>query len=445
MQGSLSRLLSRSSWVIFLVPALVLLPVCLSNGGLYVDEAAYLTTALALSGKTNFAFYTDRYPLLPYLLAVLFRLNPGLDPLFLGNVIAYLFALGTVYASYSLAKALLGSETGKISILLMSISWYFWGVSAQVLTDVPSLFLVLLSLVLYLVAESSPQKGYAMLCTVGSGVLGGLAILMRFQSVLAIFVVVAHSFYTILRRRSVRRTLMTSVLWLGVVLVTFISILRETYFTLSSAFYNTSMGGVTPTIPNTVAWLGYTAYDFSFLPVLLAAATLSRLRGKQGAFAWSYLAISLVPIWIGSHIEARFILPAFPLVVILASRKVAEISRFRTKLLVLLFLGIMLFTQIAPLGTHTGWENLAKINSPPDSEFLELANWVRQYTKPTDTIYVSVYAGWPGLSYYFERHTAHIPELLPKDAWVVTSAGPPLDRAQLVQSNAKYALWHTNP
>lgn len=174
-------------------PLLIILGLFLAAKILYLmkyhlpvwDEAVYLgmgkyVYSLGQSGLWE----TIRPPGLPLLVGMLWKLK--LPYVFFSEVVTVLFGAGAIVLSYLIANKLFNRKAAMLAAALLATSPWFYLYSSYILTEVPSAFLALLSLYLFI------RKRYAF-----SGAAAAIALLFKFPNglLLAVFaaVIIAHS------------------------------------------------------------------------------------------------------------------------------------------------------------------------------------------------------------------------------------------------------------
>lgn len=155
------------------------LSLLLVHHGLIWDEAVFVGMGrYAASGGAVGLWESIRPPVLPLLLGALAA--TGLPAVPAGRVLALACAAATLCLSYGIAKDLFDRRVAAIAAFTIAITPPFFRQSVQVLTEIPSLLLALLSIWLL-------QRGRIGLC----GVAAGLAFLARFPAGLVLLALAA--------------------------------------------------------------------------------------------------------------------------------------------------------------------------------------------------------------------------------------------------------------
>jgi 4-amino-4-deoxy-L-arabinose transferase-like glycosyltransferase len=150
------------------------------------DETVFLQNALVvLDGRTNYDEWYYRPPLLSFAYALGFALW---DSLYVANIVQGLLAMTAVAGGYLFTRSVAGARAGMIAAFLFAFTPSLVEFSHQLLTDMPGVGLMLLSLWLF--------QGRRRTALVLSGTVYALAVLMRFNSVfLGVYFVLLVAFY----------------------------------------------------------------------------------------------------------------------------------------------------------------------------------------------------------------------------------------------------------
>ncbi len=190
------------------------------------DEGDYLALAkiwaLDMPRPDWYEHFTGLRPLLyPLILTAFFKIGLGEMPIRLFTLI--IPSLGSVYLTYLIGKSMYNKNIGLISALMMSVYWVFLFYTYRILTDVPSVFLSLLSVYFfweYYINKGKPLGLYlAML-------FGVLAFSIRFPAALvpitfSLFLLFVKKF-SVLKDKTIWKGLGYTLLFLSPYLIYFI-------------------------------------------------------------------------------------------------------------------------------------------------------------------------------------------------------------------------------
>ena len=390
---------------ILAISIVVLVPVSFTNQGYFWDEGAYISSALALSGKENYNIFTDRYPLISYVTAFGFVLGADLVTI---NIIPALIAIGSVCMIYLLGSLLFDRKTGFLAALFTTFSWYFWGVAANILSDTISLLFFITCIYFFMRFFKTKSKINAVI----SGISLGIAFMARSQTMLAIPIIFLFiTFIWILEKRDYKKNLV------GLIILTFMSLVviyLETVFTwfdfehIPAAITLSSSPVDFDIISNITKWIPKTVYYFSFVPVILVLyyiiLTVKKTDENFLLLLIGLFATTLPFVLFTNWTESRFLLLAVPFIFIMAAKSIFIIKeKYSWKIFYLVLAIALLSLVIKPssTGIETGWDNLQRINKP-NTEFIELCNIVKQNSNENETIGVTSMAH-PAINIHCER------------------------------------------
>lgn len=170
------------------------------------DAADYLTEAKVLAGRLNIQYYFTprRTFLLPILWAGLLKLGFGEISF---RILEFLFSVSAIPAIYMIGKKMFDKKVALISSFLFAVFWMYLFYSNRLMTEIPSLTLLLFSI--YFFWEAYANKKEKMY--VWFGIFLGLAFLVRagtlvMFAVFPIFLIVTQRF----------KFFKNKYLWLGV-------------------------------------------------------------------------------------------------------------------------------------------------------------------------------------------------------------------------------------
>ncbi len=182
--------LLESIFVVFLLLFSFYLALFPLEASHYWDESVYLQHAeIFRDGRTNYSELDSRPPFLSFLISLgyLFWHNMYMAQI----VVAFINSLGVI-ALYFLAKRMVNWRVGVISSFAMSTSPFVMEHAHYILSDVPSLSILTISVLFFYKAIDADEKRSTYLFI--SGLIFGLSILTRFTS-LFFFLFFMASFY----------------------------------------------------------------------------------------------------------------------------------------------------------------------------------------------------------------------------------------------------------
>ncbi len=136
------------------------------------DEAVYLGMGKYLFSLGRIGIWEIFRPIaLPVFLGIGYFF--GLNQLVFGEILLVLFSAGSIYFTYLVGKTMFDKKTGFLSAFFLAITPVFFLYSGYILTDIPSLFFVLVSL--YFLVKDASKPNY-----IFCGIFAGLAFLTRF-------------------------------------------------------------------------------------------------------------------------------------------------------------------------------------------------------------------------------------------------------------------------
>lgn len=148
------------------------------------DEAVYVSMGKYIfSGGESGMWEEIRPPAVPILLGMLWKL--GLNPLFSGRAVAFLFSIGAVILTYLIGKRAFGEKEGVIAAVMLAFTNVFFYFNTLLLSDIISLFFALSAVYVFISKKS--EKGL-----LASGIFAALSFLARFpQAIIAAAIVLS--------------------------------------------------------------------------------------------------------------------------------------------------------------------------------------------------------------------------------------------------------------
>lgn len=406
------------------------------------DEAVYLQNAKVICcDKANYSELGSRPPLLSLLYAGVFLLWH--HDYAASLLVATLTALGPLFL-YWAGKLLYGVSAGGISALLLAFSPFFVKSSNDLLTDNPALTLTLLAFCVLLRAVARESKVQFAL----AGFLCGMAGLMRFTSLITVFV------FPLYLLRSARRLWHLGLFALGVGLGFGPYLLwsrfeyGSLFATLRTARVNVA-GSVEPTLfylqdfDEVFPWLSVVGTTLWFVVWLLdsrigweqqeggrAVGPTGRGRVPQLAFdaiLWWWALVVLVYFSTIPHKELRYIIPMAAPWFLLAGRGLAVFLRGRRRPVRFAAAGVLVLAMVLTFAP-----TLERFRSPFVSPFIseekQVADYLNQNAAPSGVLYANF--NYPVFGYYTGLDTRIIleqdasfyqafPNNMPSDGYVI--------------------------
>ena len=359
---------------------IVLFSLGFKNDRLWNDEQIYLTNALVLSGKAAkdtfpYTFYPGRQ-FFYTLLAGLFWLG---FPIWVSKLVSPAFGVAAVAFMYLLGRSLFNSKTGFYASLFLSLNWYFWYCTAQILTDTPGLAFLLAAMYFLFEGVEKSKRIHILL----SGLVGGLSVFMRDNNILFLFIYFAY--LTLTKRFNWVREKYTAI---SALMILF---LVGTYLLLFEGFFEVlSHRALLSNLPSPISpggklyqsawdvrvyWLIRIPYYLSLTACIAGAYGLLSSVGDRNLkksnlllmlFAVPYLLILLSL----NYYEDRFFLPLVPIVFLYAGLAFERLEP--RKHLFILCLLLTCFSLIVarpfPYRIIWGWDHVNWQNTGNDFE-----------------------------------------------------------------------------
>jgi 4-amino-4-deoxy-L-arabinose transferase-like glycosyltransferase len=394
------------------------------NQPVWWDAADYLTEAKVLAGKLDIAYYFTprRTFLLPLLWAGLLKLGFG-EVSF--RILEFLFSVAMIPAVYMVGKKIFDKKIGLISSFLFAVFWLQIFYSNRLMTEIPSLTLLLFSV--YFFWEAYTKKNEKIY--IWFGVFLGLSFLIRagtlvMFAVFPIFLLLTEKF----------KFFKNKYLWLGVLCIfilmasffIFTSIKQNvnafSYFlaltpetaTEGTARFSDMMGlsGITEYakimphyLANNIVPLFLFIFGILFsLFNLFIRIGFAKKSPEEGKYLFILL-LALVPFLfqaiVYNHVEDRYLMNAFPALFIMFSLGLVQIGKWLNNYKKYFGTFIVIILLIFCAYFQISYGNLmmtAKATSY--QEVKDSALWIKANSQSTDKIFtVSI----PQTTYYAER------------------------------------------
>jgi 4-amino-4-deoxy-L-arabinose transferase-like glycosyltransferase len=312
--------------------------------------------------------------------------------------------VAAVVMTFLLGRRLLGDALGMMAALLLTSSWTVLMYSHQVLSDIPY---AMLSLVVVLLFLSLPQRRSTMI----AGTL--ICIWAYFVRTAGVSLVAATVIFLMLKRRRREGLLLLG----GFVLVSVLWAVRNYTMTGEGSRYMGVLLAANPYDPDKGlisftgligrAWTNLTGYAGWLLPLNLLPVAVTSAADAGGTALRTVVSLIIVAIsilggytlrrktllislyliiyvavylaWPDVWMSERFMIPVAPFLAIYLFAGCRRIIRyFEAKhLAVMILCAVLVLTNVYTLA---GWTRRARGYPPGWSEYLETAQWVREYT-----------------------------------------------------------------
>jgi 4-amino-4-deoxy-L-arabinose transferase-like glycosyltransferase len=156
--------------ILLIIVFIKILFIISKNHTLFWDEAVYLSMGKWLYSNGTIGLWEIIRPLgFPLILGLFWKLN--FNYLISADIVILLFTIGTIYLTYLISKIIFNKQIALLSSILLFLTPIFFYNSFTIMTSIPSLFFILLSLYFYI------TKKY-----IYSGIFSSIAFTIRFPS-----------------------------------------------------------------------------------------------------------------------------------------------------------------------------------------------------------------------------------------------------------------------
>lgn len=363
------------------------------------DETVYLQHAETISsGRTNYDEWSFRPPLLPIMIAGGYLFN---HHVMVPNIlIALLFSIGVIFVALT-GRELFGYKTGIISSVIFGLSPFLLKNAHDIMTDLPAVSILAIALYFFVKSINTKENHYWFI----TGLFFGLAILMKFTTLVVL--VLIPLYYVIVERISVKS------LWyacFGTVLILLpYFIWAQVKFGFFLHPFISAVQQVTEHNEGIVFYLKtiITSHEYALLIGLLIFILMWLLFIKKRSFETTLIAWTIVFILylsITAHKEARYLIPAFLPLSILAGRGWTMITnKVVSRILLILFVLIVLFALVPEI-------TAIKENRiiPYKSEAMRVSEKIVAAYPPNTIIYAN--NNYPVFAYYTNMKTIRLRE-----------------------------------
>lgn len=390
------------------------------NQAVWYDEAEYLSTAKNWAFGTPYQLHFVRPPLLPFLWAFFYKLGAG-ELVF--RIILLLFSLAGIWLTYSIGKMLFNKYVGIIASVLTSFHYLNLFYTLRLLTDVPSMTLLLFTIYFFWKGYVEEKGFYLYLM----GLAFVLSILMRFPGgslggVLLIYLLLTEGFKLLKNKK----------LWvsIGIFFLIFvpygiwyyntydkIPILGASGFYMhqvllkkSLSFMPTVFMSPIPYLSNIFPSIGH----FFILALLIGLGMMlfnliigwdllkkdKNLQQQLFAFLWIMVIFSYFAFYAGL-VEDRYFFYIFPACFMIVGWVFVQFNNFLKKYHK--FLGITVIIIIIFLAGYKQLvyaDQLIKIKADSYVQVRQAGEWIKANSQKGDSLVAS---GEPMFAYYSER------------------------------------------
>ncbi len=275
------------------------------------DSSVYLSMGKSIYSFGKVGLWEASRPIVwPIILGFFWRI--GLNPIFSGKIITILFSLGCIFLTYNIAKKAFNETIALISALFLAFSPTFFLFSSVLQTEIPSLFLILLTVGLFI------KKKYAL-----SGLFLSIGVMARFFVIFAITPLLLYLFLKAFKEKKYRSH---SLLFFLSFLIPILSYLILNWFLYGNAIYPfilqaymTQNTGWVFNQPFYFYFLGLIKENFFILFSILGIISVCQTKNNNKLFILSVFLFTFIPFNLIAHKEMRFLLLSLPYLYMLAS------------------------------------------------------------------------------------------------------------------------------
>ena len=395
------------------------------------DENAYLGNARSHLGPSNFT-EDFRFPLLEWFITLIWIFG---ESILAARFLIILFAIGTIYLVYVISKSFFDKDAFLIAFFYsLSFPFLFW--SSKIYTEVPSLFLVLLSFY-FLTKESKKETMNFTL----AGAFAGIAFLFKFP--LALFALSVGLF--LLYRKEFKKTFVFSSAFL-IVLMPWLAInyiyhgnpIWDFYEQYKIVAQYTRWQPISFGIKNLFYSLGAM---LALLPIGLFSFAIR--KDKWNKLVVLYVSITLFYfLFFVNMKDIRYFFYILPFMIIIAfdAIRIAKKLNIKKTDINKILKGIMILSALISL-IYSISVIYGYYHCDNNSAILQEIDYLKDKTNTNDTLLSN---HWPWLGYYLNTKVASIwssdaKELIstynPKYFIVNDKIGDPIDTSMFNQTN----------
>ncbi len=294
------------------------------NSNIWWDSAVYIGIGKFLYSFGQSGFLEPSRPLiLPLFLGAVWKI--GLDVVVFGKILGLVFGAGCVYLTYLIGKELFNKRVAWVSALFLAFTPAFLFFNTKILSDVPSLFFILLSVYLFV------NKKYFL-----TGLFAGAAFLTRFLELLVLLVIFILFWIYLRKEKDFLKNLFNI---LSGFLLMVIPYLLFNYFMYRNIFYPFNLQLF---LTKETGWMYYEPFWFYFINLFKEnvlfvfalfglALVFKKPDYNKFTILFSFLAFFAFFSFI-AHKEVRFILLFLPYLCILSSYSIFTVfNRIKNK------------------------------------------------------------------------------------------------------------------
>jgi len=177
------NLFKENIGVCVIVALFILINLFLLNfNGVWWDSSVYIGMGKYIFSLGESGLWEPSRPILwPLFLGFIWK--TGLNPVASGKIFSLAFSIGCILLTYIIAKKIFNKHIALLSSLFLVFSYTFIFFSTKILSEIPSLFLMLLSIYFFI------DKRFFL-----TGLFAGLAFLTKFLELFAFFIMLALFF-----------------------------------------------------------------------------------------------------------------------------------------------------------------------------------------------------------------------------------------------------------
>jgi len=214
--------LDENKGILFVISISFLVSFLSLNRNIWWDSAVYIGIGKFLYSFGQSGFLEPSRPLIwPLFLGAAWKIG---SVVVFGKILGLLFGAGCVYLTYLIGKEIFNKKVALVSALFLAFTPVFLFFNAKMLSDVPSLFFILLSIYFFV------NKKYFL-----TGLFAGTAFLTRFLELILFFAIVILFWIYLRKEKDFLKNL--SNIFIGFLLM-IVPYLLFNYFMYQNVFYS---------------------------------------------------------------------------------------------------------------------------------------------------------------------------------------------------------------
>ncbi len=402
--------------LIFIFGLILRLKYLTINQAVWFDEAEYLSAAKNWAFNIPYQLNFVRPPLLPFIWAIFYKIGGGE---FLFRIILLFFSLAGLVLTYLIGKALFNKQVGLIALTITSFHYLNLFYTARLLSDIPSLTLMLFTIYFFWQGYVNKKGKYLYLM----GLTFILSILMRFPAGILGLVLFLYLLITEGLKFLKNKKLWLSIGIFFIILTPYAIWYYKTYNKIpilgASAYYTKNILfkqslSFMPTILMSpfhifeillLIGLGIILFNLVIGYDLLRKE--EKLKKQLFVFLWIIITFSYFAFYAGL-VEDRYFFYIFPAFFMIIGNILLKINDLLKKYYK--FLGIIVIILVLCLTAYqqiTYGDRLIKIKSNSYIQFRYAGEFIKQNSNPNDKV---IAAGTPQLTYYSDREIIYWPD-----------------------------------